>query len=124
MWQRRYWCQDAPEHTALAACAAQCASWVSSLWQMEQAHGLVAQSCWKCRNDRSPKPPCPQYVLVCFVNVTMWGKKEEKLHVLEELCVARGLTEEGSGEPIAALNADLMAGINYFFYKFEMGMCL
>lgn len=47
----------------------------------------------------------------------MWGKKEKELHVLEELSVARGLTEEGSGEPISALDADLMAGINFLFLQ-------
>lgn len=30
-----------PKHMALAACAAQRASWVSSLWQMERARGLM-----------------------------------------------------------------------------------
>lgn len=45
----------------------------------------------------------------------MWGKKEKKLHVQEELRVAGGLTGEGSGEPITALNADLVPGIHFFF---------
>lgn len=34
--------------------------------------------------------------------------------MLEELSVVRGLTEEGYGKPITALNADLVTGIHFF----------
>lgn len=45
----------------------------------------------------------------------------QKLHVQERLSVARGLREEGSGEPIAALNADLVAGIHFFSTNLSWG---
>lgn len=51
----------------------------------------------------------------------MWGKKEKKLRVQEELRVARGLTGGGSGEPITALNADLVPGIHFFFLLIGVG---
>lgn len=51
----------------------------------------------------------------------MWGKKEKKLHVLEELSAARGLTGQSSGEPITALNAHLVAEIHFFSANFSWG---
>lgn len=66
-------------------------------------------------------PPAPQHVLVCFLNVAMWGKKEKKLHVLEELSAARGLIGESSEGPITALNAHLVAEIRFFSANFSWG---